>query len=82
MKKNILLALIIIWMIIIFMFSHKSSTDSLNDSNFITDIIIGFSGKISSKNFNVDTIDYIVRKCAHLFEYFVLGALVILSLIN
>lgn len=80
MKRYILLALIIIWMIIIFILSSKSSVDSLNDSNFITDIIIGFLEKIFDKEFNVDIIDYIVRKCAHLFEYFVLGILVVLYL--
>lgn len=80
MKKYILLTLIILWLIIIFAFSNRNALDSLNDSNFIVDKIISFLESISNKNINTDILGYIVRKCAHLFEYFVLGVLVVLYL--
>lgn len=80
MKKYILLILIILWMIIIFAFSNRNALQSLSDSNFIVDMIIGFLEKIFDKNININNIGYIVRKCAHFFEYFILGILVILYL--
>lgn len=72
MKKYINLILLISWMIIIFMMSNAPSVESINQSNFITNII----NKILNVK-NIELLDFIIRKLAHLFEYSVLGILTI-----
>lgn len=66
MKKVISLVLLIIWIIIIFVLSNQSGTSSTNSSN----IIVNFLYNITK--INKDTLIIIVRKSAHIFEYFVL----------
>ena len=72
MKKYINIVLLILWMLFIFMMSHTSATDSSNQSGLIT----YFLNNILKIN-NVEILEVIIRKCAHLFEYFVLGVLII-----
>ena len=72
MKKYINIILLILWMLFIFMMSHTSATGSSNQSGLITDFLSNIL-KID----NVEVLEIIIRKCAHLFEYIVLGILVI-----
>ena len=67
MKKNKYLILTILWMIFIFVMSQTPGNDSSKQSNFIVDIIIHILP------ITRDTLSFIVRKCAHMTEYAILG---------
>ena len=79
-KKIILWILIILWMIIIFLFSSQNSEDSSKLSRgFLRNFILWFL----PENINEDTVDFlehILRKCAHMAEYAVLGVLISIQL--
>lgn len=79
-KKIILWILIILWMIIIFLFSSQNSEDSSRLSRgFLRNFILWFL----PENINEDTVDFlehILRKCAHMAEYAVLGVLISIQL--
>ena len=71
-KKIINIILLITWMIIIFLMSSFPGNESSEQSNFIVNIII--------KLFNISNLEllgYIVRKLAHISEFFILGLLFI-----
>ena len=79
MKKfNVIL--LIIWMVIIFIFSQDSGAASTDKSDTLASTIINIvhtinpSSKIEEK---IDTIVVIVRKGAHLLEFLILGLLVV-----
>ncbi len=57
-------------MIFIFIMSHSNGLESENQSNFIVNFINNIL-----KLENTEVIGIIIRKLAHLFEYFVLGIL-------
>ena len=57
-------------MIFIFIMSHSNGLESANQSNFIVNFINNIL-----KLENTELIGTIIRKLAHLFEYFVLGIL-------
>ncbi len=79
-KKIILWILIILWMTIIFLFSSQNSEDSSKLSRgFLRNFILWFL----PENINEDTVDFlehILRKCAHMAEYAVLGVLISIQL--
>ena len=64
-------------MIFIFIMSHSNGLESENQSNFIVNFINNIL-----KLENTEVIGIIIRKLAHLFEYFVLGCLMINCLKN
>lgn len=71
MKKIISIILVILWMSFIFIMSNFPSVTSDAQSGFFVTLL--------SNLFNIDNINIltlIIRKTAHLFEYFVLGILV------
>ena len=70
MKKKISILLVILWMLLIFIMSSANSTESNSQSNYIVDII----ANILNIN-NLNKLSYIIRKLAHLSEYFILGML-------
>ena len=70
MKKIISIISVIIWMIIIFIMSSFNSEISSNQSNIIVNFI---SNIFNIKNINI--LSFIIRKLAHLTEYFILGLL-------
>ena len=72
MKKYISLIVLTLWMIFIFIMSHTSSIDSSNQSGFI----VNFINNILHID-DVELLETLIRKSAHLFEYFVLGILMI-----
>ena len=85
MKKIIYVCLLIVWMIVIFLFSSRNGFKSTNDSNsFINKTIIAvykiFDHEPSDEKINqiVETFSYPVRKAAHFTEYFILGILMFL----
>ena len=89
MKKIICWILVILWMIIIFMFSSYNGIDSTKQSrgflyHTIGNVIDFFNKDIDpiKKEELIVKIDPIVRKIAHATEYFILGLLVSLALNN
>lgn len=71
MKKRINILLVITWMILIFIMSSFNSTESINQSNFIVDIITNIFNTT-----NINLLSLIIRKLAHFTEYFILGILI------
>ena len=71
MKKIVKIGLVIIWMIIIFMFSSQTG----DESSMISDTIVNKTICIY-KNCDFELATFIIRKFAHLFMYFILGILV------
>ena len=81
MKKfNIIL--LILWLVVIFMFSSDHADESSKKSDGIANYIVSTIENITGhkfKSFNkvLDTCIVLVRKSAHFLEYMVLGILVI-----
>ena len=72
MNKKISLILLIIWMIVIFWLSACTASESSSQSGFFVRIVC----KIFSIK-NTELVSIIVRKLAHLTEFFILGVLTI-----
>ena len=76
MPKIILGTLLVIWLIIIFMFSNQTADKSTGVSDkFVSSI----TNILNIKNKD-EEISIIVRKTAHFMEYFILGILLFLNL--
>lgn len=73
MKKIIKLLLIIIWLLVIFLFSNQDGSTSTSLTNGILEKYLFFVDS--------DIFFMIIRKMAHITEYFILGILV-LNFIN
>ncbi len=71
MKKRVSILLVILWMIVIFIMSSFNAKVSGEQSSLIVNFIANLFN-IS----NTETISFIIRKLAHLTEYFILGYLV------
>lgn len=93
MKKTILFIFVILWMIIIFLFSNMNSTSSNGSSTKIINDTIEQTVEIaestsiidekpSEKEINnlVDDLNTPLRKCAHSTVYFILAILLILAI--
>ena len=85
-KQIIYLALIIIWMLTVFMFSNENGNESQNTSRNVTKTIV----KIITYNQNIseeqelkiiENIDYFIRKLAH-YSIYLLGGILIYNYIN
>lgn len=82
MKKIISIILLLLWMSLIFYFSHQPSYDSDKTSNNVIDKLINIVEKISNYEFNEEELNIInkslgfpVRKSAHFTIYLILGIL-------
>lgn len=73
MKKIVKLLLIIIWLLVIFLFSNQDGSASTSLTNGILEKYLFFVDS--------DIFFMIIRKMAHITEYFILGILV-LNFIN
>lgn len=85
-KKIAYLALIIIWMIIVFMFSNQNGEQSQKTSNSVTEIIVQILTNNQNiteeeKSILIDNADFIIRKLAH-FTIYLIGGMLILNYIN
>ena len=80
------IALIIIWMLTIFNFSHQNSTESsgLSDKVIVKIAEILSQKELSSidKEHIIKKYKLIVRKTAHFISYFILGTLIIILFID
>lgn len=88
-KKYLLAIPLVIWMVIIFLFSNQNATksESLSDrlvSTTIDIVVKGFNIKISGerKETIIDSTRFWVRKTAHFTSYFILGILAYLIFSN
>lgn len=77
------IVLVILWMMLIFMFSNNSGVNSTNQSNSFIRTPIVIISRMLNKQIDEDKINQIIeiievpiRKCAHIFLYFILGILV------
>ncbi len=81
MKKKVIIGIIlsIIWMIVIFLFSSKSSLELDLKNNFIVKTIINIIDKdfdmhtIDEKNEIISNVSFYVSKTAHFIEYGILS---------
>lgn len=75
MKKCAKWLLVLVWMILIFLFSNESGVDSTETSHFFVEKVESFFVYlIPSISFEIVTL--LVRKAAHFFLYFILGVLI------
>ena len=75
MKKVINIILLIAWMIVIFILSNDNGVQSSGKSDGIAYFI---ASKINI--IDTDTLKFVIRKIAHITEYFILGILFIICL--
>lgn len=86
MRKIIKLILLILWMSLIFMFSSQNGSDSTETSSLVSKVLyvlieFVFKGKYSLSEFVLKYMP-IIRKLAHFSEYFILGVLAYLNVIE
>lgn len=86
-KKIVLTCLLVIWMLIIFMFSNANGTNSQKTSDGLTKSVINTVSKVTKKKVSkkqenkiIQDTSFIVRKTAHFTIYLILGVLVYLTL--
>lgn len=92
-KFIIKLILVFLWTLVIFFFSNSNSNETTNQSQSVTKTIITYSIKISNaihitnidmneENINniINNFHPIIRKCAHISEYFILAILVLIMI--
>ena len=80
--KKINIILLIIWMIIIFVFSADNGMQSSNKSDPLAHNIVSTLSKLTHSDYNklyskIDIVIFIIRKSAHFIVYFILGILVV-----
>lgn len=78
-KKNLSWVLVIIWMIVIFLFSAQSANDSASLSGGITDRLYQLLNYIFI-NVSEETLQIFIRKLAHFTLYLILGILLLNAL--
>ena len=79
-KKNqrvVDVLLVIIWMVLIFVMSGASADTSRGQSGIVVELVRRIFNISSDQPELLDSLATIVRKCAHAFEYFVLGILLL-----
>ena len=78
--KKINILLLVLWMVIIFIFSQDSAASSSEKSDTIASTIVNIISDVTHSDkieYYIDTIIVIVRKSAHFLEYLILGVLLI-----
>ncbi len=72
---------VIVWMAVIFAFSHQPATVSSSMSSGITETILQAISQVSAEvAIDTDALHTFVRKNAHFFVYLILGVLVVRAL--
>ena len=86
-KRFIYTVLLIVWMIVIFMFSNQDANKSKTTSDGVTSTIINTVENVTKqeitkekKNNLIEDTRFLIRKCAHFTLYFVLGFLTYFTL--
>lgn len=70
-RKLIYTILLILWMLVIFSFSMQNGEQSRDTSDKVVEVV----RDVTKTKADEDTLSYIVRKMAHITEYFILGFL-------
>lgn len=76
-EKRIYLVLAVIWMIVIFNFSHQPAIISADQSGNLVEVLcnIPIIGFVANNISQLEMADFLIRKAAHMFSYFVLAVL-------
>ena len=81
--RLLLSCLILVWMIVIFMFSSQSGEASMQTSGFLADPIVHWLAEkrqlqYGSQEYQAvyDLVQMLIRKTAHFLEYMILGGLI------
>lgn len=89
MKKIISIILLILWMIIIFLFSSADANKSLGTSDKVISATIQIKDKITNETTSacdkekiIEDATFYVRKLAHISEYLILGLLMFNALLQ
>jgi VanZ family protein len=69
-KKLFKWLLVIAWMTIIFIFSNQNGEQSSHNNRFLVDVLKNIGINLDSILGSID--DYLIRKLAHMTEYFIL----------
>lgn len=78
MNKKLACITVFVWMIVIFYLSNQPATVSNELSKSVSNLVAGNIDFVSSRDdFNLSSLNNIVRKQAHFWLYFVLGILVV-----
>ncbi|GEN46657.1 VanZ family protein [Alkalibacillus haloalkaliphilus] len=77
MKKLVSWLAVLMWMGLIFYFSHQPGEQSSELSGSVVDLVLSIVPFIDA---DTDWVHYLIRKAAHFFIYFVLGILVMNAL--
>ncbi len=79
-RKYLKWVLVIIWAIVIFIFSNQTGDISNNNNRFVVDLfkLIG----VNLNSYFGDMADFIIRKLAHFLEYFIFYYLIYNALIE
>jgi VanZ family protein len=82
MKKKIPLVLTILWMFFIFYLSHQPATVSQYQSGGFIDMLssIPLIGSVITNMIEIGIAEFIIRKSAHMFLYFVLAIIVYITI--
>lgn len=81
MNKFISCTAVLLWMALIFYFSHQPANESNELSIGVTEVIVSAVEKVAPhSDFIVGNVNHFVRKNAHFFIFLVLGVLVMRSL--
>ncbi|KGX91006.1 VanZ family protein [Pontibacillus marinus] len=81
MNKILSWTSVILWLLLIFYFSHQPATESKRFSTEVTKSVVETAQIVApEKEIDVGDLHHIVRKNAHFFLYFVLGVLVLNAL--
>lgn len=75
MKINKRLIYILLWMLLIFVFSHTSGEKSSEQSGLLLKLLEIFSITVPEKYLEI--VSFLIRKIAHITEYFVLTYLIL-----
>ena len=81
MRKRVYLLLAFIWMGVIFYMSNQPASVSSQHSGGVIEFLnnLPFIGSIVTYMMEIDIAEFIIRKAAHMFSYFLLAILLFMS---
>ncbi|MBQ9182013.1 MAG: VanZ family protein [Bacilli bacterium] len=89
MKNKLVYILLILWLIIIFLFSSMNANNSNGKSKGIIKGAVNITNNVLNLNLSdkkidkiVTNLNYPIRKCAHVLEYLILGILLMYAIYN
>lgn len=82
MKKKIYLVIAFIWMVVIFYMSNQPGSISAQHSGRVVEFLsnLPYIGSIVTYMMDIDIAEFIIRKSAHMFSYFILSILLFMTI--